>query len=126
MKEEFEGMRKGHLSEEERARRKAERAEKRRLREEKKKMIRHGGWEDVIRAVAREKDPDIALYRKRLENASITLDMLRDMALNRGMRLHVMRSGTIELSFRKGDHTAVTTITADGRVNTMMKDFLDY
>ncbi len=37
-----------------------------------------------------------------------------------------MESGTIECSFRKGDHTAVTAITEDGRVNTMMKDFLDY
>ena len=119
-------MKRRHLSGEEKACQKDERAEKRRLREEKKEMIRHGGWEELIRAVAKEKDPDISFYQNRLEQASITLEMLRDMALNRSMRLHVMKSGTIESSFRKGDHTAVTTITADGRVNTMMKDFLDY
>ena len=114
------------LSREEKAQRRAERAEKRIERELKKEIIRSGDWGDIIRVVSREKDPDIDVYRKSLEKAAISLDMLRDMALNRSMRLHIMESGTIEISFRKGDHTAVTTVTKDGRVNTMMKDFLDY
>ncbi len=118
--------RRKELTKEERLQRKIERAAKRKVRELGKKAIREGGWDEIITVVSREPNPDIKLYRERLEKASISLEMLRNMALNRSMRLHVMESGTVEISFRKGDHTAVTTITEDGRVNTMMKDFLDY
>ncbi len=119
-------MKRKELSKEEKMQCRADRAERRKAREQRKEMIRFGGWKEVISAVAVEEHLDVVFYRERLENASITLDMLRDMALNRGTRLHIMKPGTIEISFRKGDHTAATTVTADGRVSTMMKDFLDY
>ncbi len=93
---------------------------------ETKNAIRTGSWEDIIQMFADELKPDIDYYRDILEKGGASLEMLRDMALNRSVHIHRQDSGSIEISFRKGDHTAVTIVTVDGQVRTMMKDFLDY
>ncbi len=96
-------------------------------RNRKKDIIRTGDWEDIIPLITVEDDPDISAYRRTMEKAGITIEALRKIALHCGARIKMMpEPGSIEISFRKADHSAVTVISEDGKMNTMMKDFLDY
>lgn len=96
-------------------------------RNRKKDIIRTGDWEDIIPLITVEDDPDISAYRRTMEKAGITIEALRKIALHSGTRIKMMpEPGSIEISFRKADHSAVTVISEDGKMNTMMKDFLDY
>ena len=93
---------------------------------QRKERIMQGDWDEVISMIATDDAPDTDFYRDRLLKAGINLEMLKDISTNRSVRLSRLGNGTIEISFRKGDHTAVTTISEDGKVQTMMKDFLPY
>lgn len=83
-------------------------------------------WEEMIKTFSDEADPDIQWYVGILTGADITIEMLRKMAVNRSFHISKLSPTSIEISFRKGDHTAVTVITSDGDVKTMRKDFLHY
>ena len=93
---------------------------------QRKEKIREGDWEEVVSMITTEDSPDTDFYKDCLLKGGINLEMLKDMAMNRDMRMTKHSNGTIEISFRKGDHTAVTTISEDGKVQTMMMDFLPY
>lgn len=96
-------------------------------RNRKKDIIRTGDWEDIIPLISEEDAPDISAYRRTMEKAGITIEALREIALHSRARIKMMQEpGSIEISFRKADHSAVTVISEDGKMNTMMKDFLDY
>lgn len=92
----------------------------------KKDDIFNASWSEIINAYTNEIHPDIKWYKDLLLLAGIDLVRLSGMAQNRSFRISKMESRAIELSFRKGDHTAVTVITPDGKMRTMMKDYLDY
>ena len=74
-----------------------------------------------------EEDPDVLSYREQLERAGITIEGLREIARRSGARIMRMpETGSIEISLRKSDHSAVVIISKDGEMNTLMRDFLDY
>lgn len=81
---------------------------------------------ELITTLSTETDPDVSAYADILCKGGIGINELRSIASNRSVRMQMMDSGAIEISFRKGDHTAVTVITADGDVRTTMKDCLFY
>lgn len=100
---------------------------RRELRKARKEAIRNGEWEDIIPMLVDENDPDVSSYREQMEKAGITIERLREIARHSQARIKRMpETGAIEISLRKSDHTAVVVISKDGRMNTLMRDFLDY
>ena len=100
---------------------------RRELRRARKEAIKAGDWDDIIPVLADEKDPDVSSYREQLENTGITIEGLREIARHSGARIMRMpETGSLEISLRKSDHSAVVVISKDGEMNTLMRDFLDY
>ncbi|MCR5236198.1 MAG: hypothetical protein K6E34_03210 [Lachnospiraceae bacterium] len=100
---------------------------RRELRRASKEAIKNGSWEDIIPMLVTEKDPDVSSYREQLERAGITVEGLREIARHSGARIIRMpETGSLEISLRKSDHSAVVVISKDGNMNTLMRDFLDY
>ena len=101
--------------------------DRRELRRARKEVIKNGSWEDIIPMLVAEEDPDVSSYREQLENAGITIEALREIARHSGARIMRMpETGSLEISLRKSDHSAVVVISKDGEMNTLMRDFLDY
>lgn len=100
---------------------------RRELRRARKEAIKAGDWDDIIPVLVDEENPDVSSYREQLESAGITIDSLREMARHSGARIKRMpETGSLEISLRKSDHSAVVVISKDGKMNTLMRDFLDY
>ena len=100
---------------------------RRELRRARKEVIKNGSWEDIIPMLVAEEDPDVSSYREQLENAGITIEALREIARHSGARIMQMpETGSLEITLRKSDHSAVVVISKDGEMNTLMRDFLDY
>ena len=101
--------------------------DRRELRRARKEVIKNGSWEDIIPMLVAEEDPDVSSYREQLENAGITIEALREIARHSGARIMRMpETGSLEISLRKSDHSAVVVISKDGEMSTLMRDFLDY
>ena len=101
--------------------------DRRELRRARKEVIKNGSWEDIIPMLVAEEDPDVSSYREQLENAGITIEALREIARHSGARIMRMpETGSLEISLRKSDRSAVVVISKDGEMNTLMRDFLDY
>ena len=99
----------------------------RELRRARKEAIKAGDWDDIIPVLVDEENPDVSSYREQLEIAGITIDGLRELARHSGARIKRMpETGSLEISLRKSDHSAVVVISKDGKMNTLMRDFLDY
>ena len=74
-----------------------------------------------------DEDPDVSSYREQLESAGIAIEGLRKIARHSGARIMRMpKTGSLEISLRKSDHSAVVVISKDGEMSTLMRDFLDY
>ncbi len=100
---------------------------RRELRRARKDAIKNGCWEDIIPMFVDEDAPDVSSYREQLENAGITIEALREIARHSGARIMRMpETGSLDISLRKSDHSAVVVISKDGEMNTLMRDFLDY
>lgn len=100
---------------------------RRELRRVRKEAIKNGSWEDIIPMLVAEEDPDVSSYREQLESAGITIEGLREIARHSGARIMRMsETGSLEISLRKSDHSAVVVISKDGEMSTLMRDFLDY
>ena len=100
---------------------------RRELRRVRKEAIKAGDWDDIIPVLVDEGNPDVLSYRKQLESAGITIEGLREIARHSGARIMRMpETGSLEISLRKSDHSAVVVISKDGKMNTLMRDFLDY
>ena len=92
----------------------------------KKNRYTNSNWEEIIKAFSDEAEPEIQWYVGILTGANITIEMLRKMTANRGFHISKRSPTSLEITFRKGDHSAATVISSDGDVKTMMKDFLHY
>ena len=100
---------------------------RRELRRARKEAIKAGDWDDIIPVLVDEENPDVSSYREQLESAGITIEGLREIARHSGARIMRMpETGSLEISLRKSDHSAVVVISKDGEMNTLMRDFLDY
>ncbi len=100
---------------------------RRELRRARKETIKNGSWEDIIPMLVAEEDLDVSSYREQLESAGITIEGLREIARHSGARIMRMpETGSLEISLRKSDHSAVVVISKDGEMSTLMRDFLDY
>lgn len=92
----------------------------------RKEQICTGDWEDIIPLISEEEEPDVSFYRSALERAGISLDEFREMAGHSRARMRRMnRSDSIEITFRKADHSAAIVI-ADGKIKSAMRDRLTY
>lgn len=100
---------------------------RRELRRARKEAIKAGNWDDIIPVLVDEENPDVSSYREQLESGGITIDGLREIARHSGARIMRMpETGSLEISLRKSDHSAVVVISKDGEMSTLMRDFLDY
>ena len=100
---------------------------RRELRRARKEAIKAGNWDDIIPVLVDEENPDVSSYREQLESAGITIEGLREIARHSGARIMRMpETGSLEISLRKSDHSAVVVISKDGEMSTLMRDFLDY
>ncbi len=93
--------------------------------EERKIVISNAGWEDMIRMMANETDPDIDFYRDCLITGGFTLDIAKKIALESSIRLRRTENDGVAIWFKKGDRTVCIVVTDEEKVYWAVRDYLE-